>query len=129
AWSYGNLFLAVSLVAFGVSFKKMFSQVNKYASDPLTEEYRLLFTAAIVIFLLALTLIDYGTDDELANQNLIANELLYLGMAGVIMAVGLFVTGLTATQFTAVIAIMMVALVVFNISQSVSSEEPPTHSL
>ena len=123
SWSYGHLFLATSLVAFGVAIKKLFAETLKYSGDPLTEAYRLLLTAAIVIFLLALALINYGLNDELTAYSQNTNVVVYLGVAVVVLAVGLLVTGVTATQFTAIIAVIMVALVAFNIYQSVSTPE------
>lgn len=123
AWSYGHLFLTASLVAFGVAAKKLFAETVKHPGDPLTEEYRLLHTVAITIFLLALALIDYGLDDEHTAQSPITNALVYLGTAVVVVAVGVLVTGVTATQFVAINAVIMVALVAFNIYQSVSSPE------
>ena len=123
AWSYGHLFLAASLVAFGVSVKKLFAETLKYPGDPLTEAYRLLLTAAIVIYLLALALINYGLDDELTARSQITNAFVYLGAAVVVLGVGLLVTNVTAIQFTAIIAVIMVALVAFNIYQSYSSPE------
>jgi low temperature requirement protein LtrA len=123
SWSYGHLFLAASLVTFGVAAKKLFAETVKHPADPLTEEYRLLHTVAITIFLLALALINYGLDNKLTPQNQITNVLVYLGAAVVVVAVGVLVTGATATQFVAIIAVIMVALVAFNIYQSVSSPE------
>ncbi|MEM7035122.1 MAG: low temperature requirement protein A [Chloroflexota bacterium] len=126
-WLYGHLFLAVSLVAFGVAVKKLFAETVKHPADPLTEEYRLLHTVAITLFLLALALINYGLDDELTPQNQITHALVYLGAAVVVVAVGLLVTGATATQFVAIIAAIMVILVAFNIYESVISPEHPSH--
>jgi low temperature requirement protein LtrA len=123
AWSYGHLFLAASLVTFGVAAKKLFAETIKHPGDPVTDEYRLLHTVAITIFLLALALIDSGLDDEHTAQSPVTNALVYLGAAVVVVAVGVLVTGVTATQFVAIIAVIMVALVAFNIYQSVSSPE------
>ena len=123
-WSYGHLFLAVSLVAFGVSAKKLFSQTIKYASDPITEEYRLLLTAAVVIFLLALAIISYGIDNKLLPHNQTTNALLYLGAAVLIGAIGWLVTTVTVTLFTTILALIMAGLVGFNIYQAASA---PAH--
>ncbi|MBV7337882.1 low temperature requirement protein A [Chloroflexi bacterium TSY] len=125
SWSYGHLFLVASLVSFGVAAKKLFGETVKHPTDPLTEEYRLLHTVAITIFLVALALINYGLDNKLTPKNQIINVLLYLAAAGVIVAVGLLVTGVTATQFVAIIAVIMVALVAFNIYETVTAPEHP----
>ncbi len=127
AWSYGHLALASSLVAFGVSVKKLFAETIKHPSDPLTDKYRLLFSAAIAIFLLAMALIDYGIGGEQTAKSRIINALVYLGVSVVVMGIGLLVTGITATQFTAIMAIIMVALVAFNIYQTFTSPELEHH--
>ncbi|NJL94377.1 MAG: low temperature requirement protein A [Anaerolineae bacterium] len=124
AWSYGHLLLATSLVAFGVAVKKLFAETIKYPEAVLTEEYRLLLAAAIGIFLLALALINYGLDDNLTPHSQIKRVMIYLGSAVGIIGVGLLVTGATATVFTAIIAVIMVALVAFNIYQAVSAPQP-----
>lgn len=78
--------------------------------------------------MLALALINYGLDDELTAHSQITNTLVYLGVAVAVMGVGLLVTGVTATQFTAIIAVMMIALIALNIYQSVSSpDHQPEH--
>lgn len=122
-WSYGHLFMAASLVAFGVSVKKLFAETISYPDDPLTAEYRLLLTASVAIFLVALALIDYGLDDKLTAQRQITNVLVHLGGAVVVLGMGLLVTAVTATQFAAIIAVIMVAQVGFSIFQSLSSPD------
>ncbi|NDJ53164.1 MAG: low temperature requirement protein A [Chloroflexi bacterium] len=124
SWSYGHLFLATALVAFGVAAKKLFAETISYSGEVVTDEYRLLLTAAVVIFLLGLAMINYGLDDTLTPHSQIKRVLIYLGVAVGIGAVGLLVTPLTATQFTGTIAVVMVALVAFNIYQSVTFAEP-----
>ena len=123
SWSYGHLFLAASLVAFGVSVKKLFGESIKYPGYPITDEYRLLLTVAIVIFLLALAAIDYGVNDELTAQRQIKNVVIHMISSIVVLIVGLVVTGVSATLFTAIIAIIMLLLVVFSIYQTVNAEE------
>ncbi len=125
AWSYGHLFLVAALVSFGVAAKKIFGETIKHPADPLTEEYRLLHTVAITIFLVALAMINYGLDNKLTPKNQIINVVLYFASAVVIVAVGVFVTGATATQFVVIIAVIMVALVAFNIYETVMAPEHP----
>lgn len=128
AWSYAHWFVALSLVAFGVAAKKLFAQTINYAGDPITEEYRLLLTGAIVIFLLSQVLIKFSMDNALTPQNQTTNALIYSGTAVVVAGVGLLVTGATTILFTAIIAGILVALVAFNIYQSVSSPEDKPHA-
>jgi len=127
-WSYGHLFLASSLVAFGVSIKKLFAQTTKYASEPLPEDYRFIFTVAIVMFLLAMALIDFGVEDDQTAKSQKVTALTYVVASLVVVGIGFFITTFTATQFTGVIAGLMVLLVVFNVYQTVSAPEPSHHA-
>jgi low temperature requirement protein LtrA len=123
-WSYGHLILATSLVAFGVSVKKLFAQTTKYPNETLPEDYRLLFTVAVVLFLLAMALIDYGIDDAYTTRSQRKSVFLYVIFIGVVTAVGWLVTGVTATQFTAIIAVLMLILVAYNVYQTANAPEP-----
>jgi len=126
SWSYGHLLLATSLVAFGVAAKKLFAETINYSDKVVTDEYRLLLTTAIAIFLVALAMINYGLDDKLTPHSQTKRVFVYLGVAVVVVGVGILVTGFTATQFSAIIAMIMVALVIFNIYQLVSSSAQPS---
>ncbi|NDJ52147.1 MAG: low temperature requirement protein A, partial [Chloroflexi bacterium] len=123
SYSYGHLVLPIALVTFGVAIKKLFAETINYPAAPLTEEYRLALTAAIALFLLAMALVDYGLDDKLTPHSQIKRVYLYLGSAVVIVILGLVVTGVTATQFTGIISVVVIALVAINIYQAISSSE------
>lgn len=128
SWSWGHFFLATSLVAFGVAVKKLFAETINYSDKVVTDEYRLLLTAAVAIFLVALAMINYGLDDKLTPHSQIKRVLVYLGVAVGIAGMGLRLTGLTATQFTGIIAVIMVLVVALNIYQSVIFAQPqPEH--
>ena len=124
SWSWGHFFLATSLVAFGVAVKKLFTETINYSDKVVIDEYRLLLTAAVAIFLLALALINYGLDDKLTPHSQIKRVLVYLGVAVGIAGMGLLLTSPTATQFTGIIAVIMVLVVALNIYQSVTFAEP-----
>jgi low temperature requirement protein LtrA len=128
SWSWGHFFLATSLVAFGVAVKKLFAETINYLDKVVTGEYRLLLAAAVAIFLLALAMINYGLDDKLTPHSQIKRVLVYLVVAVGIAVMGLLLTGLTATQFIGIIAVIMVFLVALNIYQAVTFAEPhPEH--
>ena len=122
-WSYSHLPLSASLVAFGVAAKKLFAETFKYPGDPATEKYRLLYTAAIVIFLVALALIDYGLDDEKTTQNQMIEAIVHMIGAIIVLVIGLTMTGLTATQFVGMVAVVMVAQVLYSIYLSSREQE------
>lgn len=124
SWSWGHFFLATSLVAFGVAVKKLFAETISYADQTVTDEYRLLLMAAVGIFLVALAMINYGLDDKLTPHSQIKRVIIYLGAMVAVVAIGLLVTGVTAIQFTAIIAGIMLAIVAFNIYQSIAFAEP-----
>lgn len=115
AWIYGHLPLAVGLVAFAVGAKKLFSEVIEHPGDPIKDEYRLIYTAALVIYLLALAAIDYGLDDDLTHQKQNREALVHLISAGVIAVLGLTLTGLDAIGFVAVLAVIMLAQVLYSV--------------
>ncbi|MEM8858430.1 MAG: low temperature requirement protein A [Chloroflexota bacterium] len=124
---YGHLVLAASLVSFGVAIKKLFAETIKYPTDPLTDSYRLLFTGAITMFLIALALINFGFDEEHAVYNTSLTGVIYLIVAAVVLGIGLLVTGLTATQFTVIIALVMIGLVGLSIYRTVITSSEPAH--
>ncbi len=122
-WGYGHLVLSIGLVAFGVAVKKLFAETIHHHGDPVTDEYRLLFTAAVTLFLLALALIDYGIDDEQTARSQELAAAIHLAGAIAVVAVGLLVTGVTATQFVAIIAVIMVVQVGFSIYHEASAPD------
>ena len=81
-------------------------------------KYRLLYTAAIVIYLVALALIDSGLDDEKTVQSQIMEALVHIIGAVIVLVIGLTMTGLTATQFVWMIAIVMLVQVAYSIYQT-----------
>jgi len=123
SWSWGHLILASSLVTFGVAMKKLFAETIKYSDKVVTDEYRLLLTVAIVLFLLAMAMIDFGLDDSLTPHKQILKVYVYLGSAVLVGIVGAMVTSLTATLFIAIIALIMVVLVAFNVYLSANAPE------
>lgn len=125
SWSYGHLFLSASLVAFAVAVKKLFAANVVHPHDVVKDEYRLLLTVAIGAFLLAQALINYGLDDKLTPHSTIRRVYIYLGSVVFVVGIGLLVTGVTAIEFTAIVAAFAATLVVLNIYQSltVSAEQ------
>ncbi|MEL6151059.1 MAG: low temperature requirement protein A, partial [Chloroflexota bacterium] len=108
SWGYGHLLLAVGLVSFGVAVKKLFSSTISYAGEPVTEEYRLLFTVAIALFLVALALIDYGINDDLTAKSQKVAALVHVVSAVAVVIAGLVFTGVTATGFVTIMTAIMV---------------------
>ncbi|MEM7800469.1 MAG: low temperature requirement protein A [Chloroflexota bacterium] len=121
AYSYGHLALAASLVAFGVAIKKLFGETIKYPGDQITDEYRLLLTVAIFLFLIALSLINLGLDGEYLAKSPTSIALTYFAAAVVVALVGLLVTGVSATLFTGIIGVIMLVLVGHSIYRTVTA--------
>ena len=115
AWIYSHLPLAASLVAFGVGAKKLYASTFTYADQPVNPDYRLLYTAALVIYLVALALIDYGLDDEETPKSQTLQMIIHLVSAGIVAVIGLFVTGVNPIVFVSLMAIVMVAQVAVDI--------------
>ena len=129
AWIYGHLFLAASLVMYGVAAKKLFGESIKDASKAATDEYRLLLTAAVVGFLIAQALINFGLDDSQTAQNQNRKVALYLAAAVLFGVFGVLATGLTGTALTIIVAVGMVALVADGVVQIKRTEAaaPSSH--
>ncbi|GAB4508269.1 MAG: hypothetical protein OHK0046_00170 [Anaerolineae bacterium] len=121
AWVYGHLPLSVGLIAFGVGAKKLYSATFDYPDAPLNPDYRLLYTAAVVLYLVALALIDFGLNDDLTEENQTEQAVLHLVCAGIVLALGLTLTGATPALFVTVIAVVMVGQVVYTIYRTEGS--------
>lgn len=66
-WIYFHLPLAIGITAFGVAAKKVLEQPF---DEPLKEEYRLLLIGVLIIYLIAVTVIDeVTTHEERSNQS------------------------------------------------------------
>jgi len=124
-WLYGHLFLAVALVMFGVAAKKLFAETIKYADEAVTEEYRLLLTVALVVFLVGQALITFGVDDALTTLSQKRRVVGYLLAAVVIAVLGATLASLTATTVTAVLTGVLYVLVLDAIRQT--KQAPPPH--
>ncbi len=111
SWIYGHLPLSAGLIAFGVAAKKLYGSTLTYADKPASSEYTLLYTVAIVMFLVALALIDFGIDDETTYNNQLLEMFVHLVSAVIVTVIGLTVVGATPTGFVALIAVVMVAQV------------------
>ncbi len=110
-WSYGHLFLAASLVMFGVASKKVFSQAIDDASKYLKDETRLLLATALVVFFVAQAMINMGLDHDASPHDHKRRVVLYLAGAVVVALLGVFVTGLSTTLFALLVTSVAVILV------------------
>ncbi|MEM7117366.1 MAG: low temperature requirement protein A [Chloroflexota bacterium] len=112
AWIYGHAPVAAGLIAFGVGAKKLYASTLEHPEDPVYGPYRLLYTTAVCMFLVALALIDYGLDHE-SKKNMQA--IIHLVSAVIVAIIGLTVTGANAIVFVALIAVVMVAQVAYDV--------------
>lgn len=114
-WVYSHLPLAAGLVAFGVGAKKLYGATLTYADKPLNPDYRILYTVAVVMFLVALALIDFGIDDETTYKSQLIESVVHFFSAIVIAIIGLVAVDATPAGFVFMIAVVMVAQVAFSI--------------
>jgi len=114
AFIYAHFPLSVGLVAFGVAAKKVFAEAAVNPDDYLKDEYRILYMVAVVMYLMAVALIDYGTEPDGETENFPRIGFRVLG-AVLVLILGLAVTGATPTGFVSLIAVVMVAQVLFSI--------------
>ncbi|MEM9562579.1 MAG: low temperature requirement protein A [Actinomycetota bacterium] len=124
SWLYGHLFLAVSLVMFGVAAKKLFAETISSPGETVTEEYRLLLTVSVVGFLLGQSLITFGVDDALTTLSQKRRIVAYVGASVAVVALGLALTSLTATGLTSLITAVLLVLVGDAIVQT---KQAPAH--
>ena len=117
-WVYGHLPLAAGLVSFGVGAKKLFAAAGEYPDTALNEDYRMLYMSAIVLYLVALALIDMGIDDEQTHQIQNREAAIHFISAFLVAVVGFTMTDITPTLFVVIIAVIMVAQVVYSIYQT-----------
>lgn len=125
-WVYGHLLLSAGLVAFGVGAKKLFASTVDYPADPLSAKYRLLYTAAIVLYLLALAIIDLGVKDEQNPKNQTVEAVVHFIAAVLVGIMGLALTGANAITLVFLIALVMLVQVGISIYQTAQST--PQHA-
>ena len=111
AWLYGHLFLAVALVMFGVAAKKLFGETISSPGETAKDEYRLLLTASVVVFLLGQSLITFGVDDALTTLSQKRRVVGYVAAMVAIGVLGLALTSLTATGLVVVVTAVLLVLV------------------
>lgn len=128
-WVYGHLPFVAGLVAFGVAAKKMYGSTLDYADKVVNPDYRLLYMVSIVLYLVALALIDIGIDDETTHQSQNRESFIHLLSAGVVIIIGLAVTEVVPVIFVTLIAAVMVGQVIFSVIQErqIQRVENPPH--
>ncbi|MEM8925199.1 MAG: low temperature requirement protein A, partial [Actinomycetota bacterium] len=124
SWIYGHLLLSVALVMFGVAAKKLFGETISAGGEATKEEYRLLLTVAVVVFLVGQSLITFGVDDALTTLSQKRRIVGYLGAAVVIVTLGLTLTSLTATGLISMVTAVLLVLVGDAIIQT---KQAPAH--
>ncbi|MBV7330011.1 low temperature requirement protein A [Chloroflexi bacterium TSY] len=110
-WLYSHLPLAIGITAFGVAAKKLIFSDLSHAAKP---EYRWLYTAAIVLYLIFVAIIDEVTereDEALRNDR----RAIWRFVAAVVLLIAFFGATLTPTQFVALIAPLFVIQVVIDL--------------
>lgn len=117
-WLYGHLPLSIGLVAFGVGAKKAFAAVVSYPNEAINPDYRLLYTAAIVLYLLALAMIDIGLDDKQTSTRQRTEAITHLIGAILIVIWGIAFTEVTPILFITPIMIILLVQVIISIYQT-----------
>ena len=128
AWMYGHLFLAGSLVMFGVASKKVFAHSIDDAAKALKDETRLLLTTALVAFFISQALINAGLDHDATPHDHKRRIVAYLGAAVATAVIGIAVTGLASTTFTLLLTIICLGLVAASITEAKQTSPQPEHS-
>ena len=125
-WVYAHLPLSAGLIAFGVGAKKLYGSTLDHPEDAVNPKYRLLYMGALTMYLVALTLIDYGLEDS--SMRIRFNEFVHLIAAALVVLIGVFVTGATAITFVWLMAIIMGVQVLIDIFESRKEENEEGHA-
>lgn len=111
-WIYSHLPLAVGLTGFGVATKKLITQPM---GDPLADKYRWLMATAIVIYLVAVALLDRVTvRSDATLQN---NTRAWIRGAAAVLVLLLALLGgsFTPTLFMALVTAVLVAQILIDL--------------
>jgi len=117
-WSYGHLFLAASLVMFGVASKKVFAAGVDASYKALKDETRILFAAALAVFFVSQAMINYGFDDDQTDHDLDRRIVAYVIAAVLAALAGLAITGMTPLGFGALLTALTLVLVGGSIAEA-----------
>ncbi len=120
-WIYFHLPLAIGITAFGVAAKKVMEQLS---DKPLQAEYRLLFVGVLIIYLIAVTVIDEVTSHaERSNQS----RTIWRASGALLLAIAAFaLAGATPIVVSGVVALIFILQVAQNV---LSNQRHLAHSL
>ena len=112
-WVYMHLPLGIGITMFGVAAKDLYL-APLYA--PLQDEFRLLYAASLVIYLIAVGVIDETTirEDHETTRNT-RRRAIRFAAAGIIAIMGIFGTGMTTLSFIMLTALIFGAQVVLDL--------------
>lgn len=104
-WIYAHLPLAVGLTIFGVASKKLFLSVDKGYAE---EKYLALFCIAMILYSLALALIDYSTIQRGKTLSNNIRAFLRLGMALIFLILIFFSNSVSLLTFIVIAAAVVI---------------------
>lgn len=114
-WAYGHLPLVVSLVAIGVSAKKLFLADIDAHSSALPEEYRVLYVSSLILYFIALTIIEQGLrfgSGEVGRVPRIVGNLVSAALIGII---GFALGDLAGANLVRLLALVVLGRLCFSI--------------
>jgi len=121
-WLYGHLPLSAGLIAFGVAAKKAFGAVVSYPTEALNPDYRLLYTASLVLYLVALAMIDIGLDDSETSATQRSEAVIHVLGAIIIAIVGITFTTVTPIMMVGTFAAIMILQVVISVYKTTRAQ-------
>ncbi|MDX2163775.1 MAG: low temperature requirement protein A [bacterium] len=111
-WIYSHLPLQMAMTAFGVAAVKLFTAP---LFEPLTDRYRLLYSAALILYLVFLGIIDRVTvrhDRAIPNHT---RAYFRFASAAIILGVALFGGGMTTLAYIVLMAALFSGLVLIDL--------------
>jgi low temperature requirement protein LtrA len=115
AWLYGHLPLSVSLVAAGVSAKKLFLADVDVHSQALPEQYVLLYISSLVLYFLSLAIIDLGLQFGRGTGYRRARLSGNLVAAALVAIIGLAAADIPGANLVRTVSAIMLAMLAFRI--------------
>lgn len=114
-WVYSHLPLAIGITAFGVAAKKLIFSDLTYTAKP---EYRWLYAAAIILYLVFVALIDEVTEREDGALTNARRALWRFAAAGAVLLIAIFGAALTPTQIVTAVALLFVIQIIVDLPWS-----------
>ena len=119
AWVYAHLPLTIGITAFGVGTKKLFQSLNE---SHLKSDYIILYCTSLILYILAISLIEAATQNSHYEKTNRWRPLLRLGLAAVLGMLMFAGQGLSPTFLSAIVAALFLCVIAFDVGAKRSDQ-------